>query len=261
VNFPYERYNTLAGAALIAYYPAGEEAYAQWVNQAVGKAVDQLSRLFGQAAPRLQLLIVAADDWGAAPHDDEEELSAPYPYFTDATSPPTVVVPVVSDATFDSLMREKLAFALYHELTLAFLEDDPRPWPEDYPLWADEWQIKFVALWLAHTLDNQQGIVNKDLYEEYIEAFEPEVDGKTLFTIREFEWYEDTEPEDYLCFEVLLEQFAANLLEKYDINIVLRFLDRYRAGHKSLSNDDVTAMLADALGPDGQEWLKRLPYF
>jgi hypothetical protein len=260
MDFPYEQYNTLAGA-LTTHYPAGEEAYAQRVSQAAEKAVDQLFQLFGRATPELQLLIVAAEDWETAPHDDKEELNAPYPYLTDATSPPTIVVPVVPETTFDPVMQEKLDFALYHELTLAFLEDDPRPWPEDYPLWADEWQIKFIALWLAHTLDNQQGIVNKDLYEEYVEAFEPEADGKTLFTIREFEWYEDTEPEDYLCFEILLEQFAADLLERYDINIVLRFLDRYRAGHKSLSNDDVTAMLADALGPDGQEWLKHIPYF
>lgn len=260
MDFPYERYNILAGA-LTVYYPGGEEAYAHQVDQAAGKAIEQLSRLFGRPAPGLELLVVAADDWDAAPHDDVEEVSAPYPYLTEATSPPTIVVPVALDATFGAIGQEKLAFALYHELTLAFLEDDPRPWPEDYPLWADEWQIKFISLWLSHTLDNQQGILSKDLYEQYASVFKPEADGKTPVTIRGFDWFEDAEPEVYLCFELLLEQFAADLLEKYDISILSRFLERYRAGHKSLLNDDVTAMLADALGPGGQEWLEHLIYF
>jgi hypothetical protein len=260
MDFPYEQYKTLAGA-LTVYYPAGEEAYAHQINQAAGKAIEQLSRLFGRAAPDLQLLVVAADDWDAVPHDDIEEVRAPYPYFTEVTSPPTIVVPAEIDATFGTIIQEKLAFVLYHELTLAFLEDDPRPWPEDYPLWADEWQIKYVSLWLSHTLDNQQGIISNDLREQYADVFEPELNGKTPITIRGFDWFEGTEPEVYLCFELLLEQFAADLLERYDINILLRFLERYRAGHKSLLNEDITAMLADALGPGGQEWLEHLAYF
>ena len=55
---------------------------------------------------------------------------------------------------------------LYHELSLAFLEDDPRPWSEESPLWADEWQFKFAALWLSQRLDGVQGVVNKDLHEQ-----------------------------------------------------------------------------------------------
>src|SRR5256885_17222859 len=79
-------------------------------------------------------------------------------------------------------------------------------------LWADEWQLKFAALWLSQQIDGQKGVVNKDLREKYAEIFEPEEDGKTPVTIRGFDWYDDTTPEDYLCYELLLEQLAADLL-------------------------------------------------
>lgn len=260
MDFPYEQYNTLA-EKLTVYYPAGEESYARWISHTIDTAAERLSRLFGRPVPDLELLVVAAADWDKAPHDDTAEVDVPHPYLTEATLPPTIVVPVELDAIFGAVSPEKLAFALYHELTLAFLEDDPRPWPEEYPLWADEWQIKIASLWLSHTLDNQQGIVSKDLREQYADIFEPEPDGKTPVTIRGFDWFEDTEPEDYLCFELLLEQFAADLLEKYDINVLLRFLDQYRTEHTRLLSDDVTVMLAAALGPGGQEWLDHLVYF
>ena len=84
------------------------------------------------------------------------------------------------------------------------------------------------ALWLAQRLDNVQGIVNKDLREEYADIFEPEADGKTPVTVRGFDWFEDTAVEDYLTYELLLEQFAADLLAKYEPDVLPRFLDLYR---------------------------------
>lgn len=260
MEFPYERYQTLA-ASLTAYYPAGEEQHARWVMQTLDKAANKLSQLFGRATPEMEVLIVGPDDWDLAPHDDADEVKAPHPYWTEATTPPTFVVPVELDPIFGQWTTEKLAFALYHELALAFLEDDPRPWPEEYPLWADEWQIKFVAVWLAQQLDGQSGMINADLQEEYADIFEPEADGKTPVTVRGFDWFDDTEAEDYLCFELLLERFAVDLLERYDIDILQRFLTLYRQPHASLLSDDVTVMLETALGPGSEEWLEALVYF
>src|SRR5256885_7320964 len=51
-------------------------------------------------------------------------------------------------------------------------------------LWADEWQLKFAALWLSQQINAQKGVVNKDLHEKYAEIFEPEEDGKTPVTDR-----------------------------------------------------------------------------
>ena len=65
----------------------------------------------------------------------------------------------------------------------------------------------------------------KDFHEHYAEIFEPELDGKTPVTIRGFDWYEDTSDEDYLIFNLLLEQFAADLQLKYNPEILPRFLD------------------------------------
>jgi hypothetical protein len=257
--FPYERYATLSGAFPV-YFPAGEEEYARRVVQVLGRAGELLEQLLGLPLPAMQMLLVDPADWESAPHEDED-ISIAQPYWTEVTSPPSLVVPLEIDPIFGEMTPTKLAFILYQMLALAFLESDPRPWPDESPLWADEWQLKFAALWLSQSLDGQQGMVNKDLREQYAEIFEPEPDGKTPDTVRSFDWYEDTAPEDYLGYELLLEQFASDLLARYDPGLLPRFLSSYRAKHDILLSDDVTAMLAAVLGPGGAEWLESLTYF
>jgi hypothetical protein len=260
MQFPYQRYETLAEPRTV-YYPMGEETLARWIFQAIERAGTLLSQLLDQPMPDLEILLVDMADWQLVPCDDAEEIRNPHPYWTGVTSPPCIVVPTEIDPIFGTLTQEKLAFILYHEITLAFLESDPRPWPSEYPLWADEWQPKFAALWLVQRIDGVQGGVNKDLHEEHAEIFEPEPDGKTPITVRGFDWYEDTSPEDYLTYELLLEQFSADLLAHYEPAILPRFLTLYRTDRDTLLSDDVTTMLAKALGPDGAEWLENLVYF
>lgn len=261
MQFPYELYHTLA-EPLTVYYPTGEEQLARWVFQTVEKAVRVLTPWLNQPMPDLEILVIQAADWQFVPRDEPEEIDSPHPYWTNSTTPPSLVVPAEIDAIFGEMTPEKLAFMLYHELALAFLEQDARPWPEDSPLWADEWQFNFCALWLARHLDGQQGLVNQDLRADYTdELFVIESDGKTPVTIRSFDWYADTAIEEYLCYGLLLEQFADDLLRHSGPDILPRFLDLYRAPHTSLLSDDVTEMLATALGPGGAEWLEKLPYF
>ncbi|HTI14911.1 MAG TPA: hypothetical protein VL461_10120 [Dictyobacter sp.] len=258
--FPYDRYQTLT-APLAVYYPTGEEELARWVLQVVEKATTQLMQLLQVAKPELEILLVEMADWHLAPHSESEELDTPHPYISDVTTPPTLVVPVEIDPIFGDVIPEKFAYMLYHELVVIFLEADRRPWPQENPLWADEWQFKFIALWLAQQLDNVKGIVSKDLREEHEDAFEPEADGKTPVTIRGFDWFEDTDVEDYLIFELLLEQFAADLLETYSIDILPRFLAKYRVEQAELLSEDVSKMFIEVLGSNGEEWLENLVYF
>ena len=258
--FPYERYKLLA-EPIPVHYPASEEDHARWIVQTIEKAEQALTRLLNQPRPEMEILLVSGEDWPLAPHDETEDVSLPHPYWTDVTTPPSIVIPTEVDPLLGEMTPQKLAFLLYHHVALAYLEDDPRPWPNDYPLWADEWQLKFAALWLSHTLDGQQGTVHSDLREHYAEIFEPELDGKTPTTVRGFYWDEETSADDYLGFELLLEQFAADLLDHSDSGVLPRFLALYRSGHDVLLSDDVTEMLATALGPGGISWLENLDYF
>ncbi len=258
--FPYEQYEKLT-EPLAVFYPTGEENRARWVLSVVVRASTLLTRLLARPMPEMTILLIKDADWSIAPHDAEEEVGASQPYLTAATTPPILVVPSLLDAIWGEATQEKLAFMLYHEIVLAYLEDDPRPWPDNYPLWADEWQLKFASLWLAQQLDEQQGIVNRDLRQQYAEIFEPEADGKTPVTVRGFDWYEDTTADDYLEYELLLEQFAADLLVNYPPEIFPRFLALYRVARETLLSDDVTNMLASVLGPTGTEWLENLVYF
>jgi hypothetical protein len=59
----------------------------------------------------------------------------------------------------------------------------------------------------------------------------------------------------------LLERFAADLLANFDAGILPRFLELYRKDHDVLLSDEVTTMLGNALGPEGEAWLEALVYF
>jgi hypothetical protein len=231
------------------------------IIQSVDQASQWLMQLLEQSGPYLQVILVAPADWHATPRDDPDEPGNALPYWTNVTHPASLVIPSQLDTIIGLPTQEKLIYLIYSVLTQAFLENDPRPWPEESPLWADEWQIQFAALWLMQQINGQPGIVMKDLHEHYAEIFEPELDGKTPVTIRGFDWYEDTSDEDYLIFNLLLEQFAADLQLKYGPEILPRFLDLYRTECSVLLSDDITDMLASILGPGGSEWLENLVYF
>ena len=264
-NFPYENYETLAEApeSLTFYFRSnqGREGMAREVSQTIDKAARLLAQLLGQPMPEMQILLVEPADWDAAPQEDPEESNTMLPYWTNAATPPTLVIPTQLDTIIGEPTQEKLAFLVFHELTHAFLEHDPRPWPEESPLWADEWQLQFAALWLCQKIYGRQGIVMQDLHERYAEIFVPEEDGKTPVTVRGFDWYDDTTPEEYLIFDLLLERFAADLLFYFGPEVLPHFLALYRKDAGILLSDQVTEMLATVLGPGNDQWLDDRVYF
>lgn len=260
--FPYQEYKTLAEQLKVSY-PEGQEELARELLQEVQQASALLGKLLGLSMPELDILVVAASDWQYVPLEDEEEEEPPepmLPYWTSTTDTPTLVVPVQMDEIMGEASAEKRSLLLYHELAHAFLEHDPRPWPDDSPLWADEWPLQFAAFWLFQQIHGQIESITADLQQQFAASFEPEADGKTPVTVRGFDWYEDTTPEDYLEFVLLLEKFAMDLLARYDAKILPRFLDRYR-NQTPLLSEDVTKMLAQVLGIGGEEWLEELVYF
>ena len=263
IAFPYERYAALA-EPLPTHYPPDQAELARSIAREVEQASTLLSQLLQQPPPPLNILIVAASDWECAPQEDEDEAQGPatmLPYWTNMISPPTLVVPEQMDEIMGETSPEKRSLLLYHELAHAFLEHDPRPWPDEAPLWADEWQLQFAAFWLFQQLHGQVETITADLHRQFAEIFEPEADGKTPVTVRGFDWYEDTTPDDYLEFVLLLEKFAMDLLARYDATILPRFLARYRREAPVLLSDEVTLLLAETLGPGGEQWLENLVYF
>ncbi|HEX7736141.1 MAG TPA: hypothetical protein VF458_14910 [Ktedonobacteraceae bacterium] len=260
--FPYKQYETL-DEPLKVYYPTGRTELARQLFQEVKQASKLLGDLLGLSMPALELLVVAPADWKDVPLEDDEVTEPPttmLPYWTDTTKTPTLVVPEQMDEIMGEASPEKRSLLLYHELAHAFFEHDQRPWPDDSPLWADEWPLQFAAFWLFKQIHGQIEDITADLHQQFAASFEPEADGKTPVTIRGFDWYEDTTPEDYLEFVLLLENFAADLLAHYNATILPRFLKHYRSETPLLS-DDVTRMLAEVLGEGGEEWLEELVYF
>ena len=260
MSFPYEHYKMLAGPVRI-YYLSEHETLARQVLQWVDDASRLLAGLLNIPAPAMEMLLVAPPDWQDAPDDEAEETSMMLPYWTEATDPSTLVVPTELDPIMGRFSQEKLAFLLFHEVAHAFFANDPRPWPLDSPLWADEWQLQFAALWLYQQIYHTTGIVMTDLHADYAEIFEPEADDKTPVTVRGFDWYEDTTPQDYLEYTLLLERFAADLLERYDASILPRFIELYHKEGVTWLSDDITHLLGIALGDGGEAWLEELPYF
>ncbi len=262
MSFPYERYESLPGTPAI-FYPAGQEALAQRVQHEVALASKLLGDLLQQRQPEIELAILPPADWQFAPPDNEDESGAPttmLPYWTNVPHPSMLVIPESMDGIIGESTSEKLALLLYHEVAHAFIETDDRPWPSDSPLWADEWPLQFAAFWAFQQVNGAINHITDDLHQQFAASFEPEADGKTPVTVRGFDWYEDTSPEDYLEFVLLLEKFATDLLARNDATILPRFLDRYRQ-EAALLSDEVTLMLADILGAGGEAWLEALVYF
>ena len=272
--FPYEHYQTfssqpldLDSAEMTVYYEASDETRARLIVQAVQQAQAMLAKLLFLSVPHMDMQFPTKVDWFFAPRAKEDAAATPdeepfIPYWTDAVSPPCLVVPPELDPLWGEETMEKMLFLIYHEVALAFLEiADIRDWPDVAPLWADEWQLKFAALWLSQQIDGVKGLVNPDLREEFEESFEPEPDGKTPVTIRGFDWYEDTTPDEYLEYAILLEQFAADLLANYSPYILPDFLIHYRVYRERFLSDEVTKILASVLEPGGEAWLENLVYF
>src|SRR6266566_9914064 len=111
MGFPYDHYKKLAGP-LTAYYPSNEEELADWIAQTLEKASERLTQLFEWPMPDMEVLLVKPEDWSLVPRDDLEEERAPRPYWTDETSPPTIVVPTEIDPTFGTITRETIALML-----------------------------------------------------------------------------------------------------------------------------------------------------
>ena len=258
--FPYEKYERVANPFPV-FYSESQASLVHMIIKSVYQASQGLRQLLGQRVPNMQMMLVEPADWQTTPRDDPEEPVNALPYWTTVTHPPSIVIPTRLDPIIGQPTQEKLIYLIYTVLAQAFIECDSRPWPEESPLWADEWQMQFAAVWLMQQINGQSGNVMNDLHNNYNEIFEPELDGKTPVTIRGFDWYEDTSEEDYLIFNLLLEQFAFDLLQKYSPEILPRFLEMYRNGNSVLLSDDVTDMFARVLGPGGAEWLEDLVYF
>ena len=260
MSFPCEHYETLA-ESITVYYPGGQETLARQVFGWLDEANRLLAGLLDTSIPAMEVLIIPPEDWSNAPGNEPEESFIMLPYWTEVTQPSTMVVPTELDPIIGSPSPEKLAFLIFHEIAHAFLASDPRPWPLESPLWADEWQLQFAALWLYHQIYHTTGVVMFDLHLQYMEIFEPEADGKTPVTVRGFDWYEDTTPQDYLEYTLLLERFADDLLERYAASILPRFIELYRKEGVIWLSDEVTNLLGITLGEGGEAWLEELPYF
>lgn len=264
---PYEGFEdyTWLDEPLATYYSAEQATLARQISQEVNQAAILLGRLLSLPVPDMNILLVSSAEWEFAPPDEIDAPPGPpevkLPYWTDVPDLPTIVVPEQMDEIMGEATPEKRSLLLYHELMHAFFESDPRPWPDESPLWADEWQLQFASFWLFQQLHGNSEQIMADLHKQFAESFEPEPDGKTPVTVRGFDWYEDTAPEDYLEYALLLEKFAIDLLARYDATILPRFMERYRQATPVLLSDEVTTMLAEVLGPGGEEWLENLVYF
>lgn len=262
MTFPYQRYETLA-EPLKTSYPPGQEVAAYEIAREIQEAGRKLGQLLNLPMPVMEILLVNAAEWADAPREEDEDDAAAtmLPYWTDACQPPVLVIPEVMDEIIGDATPEKRALLLYHELAHAFLASDPRPWPQESPLWADEWQLQFAAFWLFQQMRGSFAHITADLQHQFADIFEPEPDGKTPITVRGFDWDEDTTPADYLVYALLLEQFAVDLLTRYNAAILPRFLERYRQVRQEFLSDEVTTMLGDVLGEGGEAWLENLVYF
>src|SRR5260370_35664389 len=111
----------MAGEPLNFYYRTGQDSLARWIFQSINKAGKLLTQLLDRPLPEMKIILAVPTDWSYAPREDPEEPHDALPYWTNATQPPSIVLPSHLDPIIRIHTQEELVFLLYAELVYASL--------------------------------------------------------------------------------------------------------------------------------------------
>ena len=187
--------------------------------------------------PALQALLVADEDWPEAPRESARPYPPGLPYFTQAATPPALVLPETLSGAFRPRTAATHPLAVWHELAHAFLLEKP-------VARAPAWLREFVPQALAAAVARRTGI---PLDEHLSEVEEPG------FTVRSLQIPATAERQ--MAFQNLLLRLGDAALDRFGEAWLGRLA---RALHKQdaiVDEKRAEELLGDALGPDGREWL------
>ena len=237
--FPgYERLN---GEIPVVYAP-GTEEWASEVSLLLNTGAAALSTLLGVGLPELEAMLVADEDWNEAPREGERAYPKGLPYFTRSARTPALVLPATLSPVFRPRTQATYPLVVWHELAHAFLlqKEVVRT-----PAWLGEFVPQAasaaVAQWAELMLDEHLGMIDRE----------------PGFTIRELEGY--AEAGEQMAFQNLLLLLGAEAIEEFGDEFLKRLVRDLWEETDVVNEERAEELLADALGPNGRDWLASRP--
>ena len=198
-----------------------------------------LSELLDVEPPEIEALLVADEDWGKAPRENERPYPPGLPYFTRAASPPTLVLPVTLSPAFRPRTGATGALVVWHELGHAFLLREPVPR-------TTPWLREFLPQTLSVALARRAGLP----LDEHLREIDRDGAG---FTIRDYQGHVAAERQ--MAFQNLLLALGAAAIEAFGAGFLKKLVSELWNEREAVGEDRAEELMVTSLGPGGREWL------
>ena len=237
-------YERLRGVIPVTY-PPGFLRRGAGVRDLLELGTTSLSELLGVEPPEIEALLVADEDWGEAPRENERPYPPGLPYFTRAACPPTLVLPVTRSPAFRPRTAATGALVVWHELGHAFLLREPVPR-------TTPWLREFLPQTLSAALARRAGLP----LDEHLKEIDRDGAG---FTIRDYQGHVAAERQ--MAFQNLLLALGAAAVEEFGEGSLGELAHALWGERDVVGEDRAVELLAGSLGPGGREWLLSRPEF
>ena len=194
--------------------------------------------------PAVQAFLVAQEDWDGAPRENERPYPAGLPYFTRVLDPPTLVLPEELSPVFEPRTDATLPLTLWHELAHAFLLSR---------------EVVRVPVWLGELVPQASSAAVARRVGLPIEDHLKRISSAPGFTVRGFAG--PAGAAEQMKFQNLLLLFGAAMLEEFGDGFLGRLFRALWDERDVVGEARAERLLADALGPEGREWLRSRPEF
>jgi hypothetical protein len=236
-------YERLDGAVPLVYRRGAEKQAAE-VRRLLGTGATMLSVLLDTQPPELEAFLIPDEDWDEAPRESSRAYPPGLPYFTRSVRPPALVLPAALSPVFQPRTQATYLLVVWHELAHAFLlkREVART-----PAWLGEFVPQAVSAAVAREANLPLG--------EHLSR----IDREPGFTIWGLKGHADASRQ--MAFQNLLLLLGAAAVEEFGDGFLYRLVHTLWEETEVIDEERAEELLADALGPGGQEWLLSRPEF
>ena len=217
---------------------------AREVQEYLRQGSDALAGILAVEPPELSAVLVAEEDWEAAPRENERPYPPGLPYFTRSVAPPALVLPERLSSVFRPRTGALLPLTIWHELAHAFLLDRA---VVKMPAWLGELVPQAASAAVARRV----GLP----LEEHLAL----VDTGPGFTVRGFGGRAGAG--DQMKYQNLLLIFGAAMLERFGEGLLARMFRALWEEEDVVDEERALGLLAGSLGAGGAAWLHSRPEF
>lgn len=230
-------YERLDGAVPVVYKRGAAERAAE-VLRSLETGAGILSALLDVEPPELTAMLMPGEDWDAAPREGERAYPPGLPYFTRSVRPPALVLPTTLSPAFRPHTQATYPLTVWHELTHAFLL---RKEVIRTPAWLQEFVPQAASVAVARGANLPlDGHLSKIAHEPG-------------FTIRGLKGHVGAD--EQMAFQNLLLVLGAVAVEEFGDGFLYRLVRALWRESEVVDEERAEELLAETLGPGGQEWL------